>query len=313
MTHDEAAPAPADIGIVIVTHNSEAAIGACLDAAVATGAEVVVVDNASVDGTVQIAGSRPVRVIANPENRGFAAAVNQGFALLQRTFVLLLNPDAVLASGLEAMCAACNLPKAAGAGGLLIGADGRPQTGFMVRRFPSPAALILEALLLNRLWPGNPVNRRYRALDLDYTRRMTVEQPAGAFLMIRRAVWQELGGLDEAFFPLWFEDVDFCRRAADRGYVLYYEPKAVANHTGAHSISNLTLELRRIYWYRSLLTYAARHFRPIAFRVVCLAVAVGSVPRMIGDFILVHRPRLLAAYVEVVRLAGRSLVLGWRD
>lgn len=313
MTHDEAAPAPADIGIVIVTHNSEAAIGACLDAAVATGAEVVVVDNASVDGTVQIAGSRPVRVIANPENRGFAAAVNQGFALLQRTFVLLLNPDAVLASGLEAMCAACNLPKAAGAGGLLIGADGRPQTGFMVRRFPSPAALILEALLLNRLWPGNPVNRRYRALDLDYTRRITVEQPAGAFLMIRRAVWQELGGLDEAFFPLWFEDVDFCRRAADRGYVLYYEPKAVANHTGAHSISNLTLELRRIYWYRSLLTYAARHFRPIAFRVVCLAVAVGSVPRMIGDFILVHRPRLLAAYVEVVRLAGRSLVLGWRD
>ncbi len=56
---------------------------------------------------------RPVRVIANPENRGFAAAVNQGFALLERTFVLLLNPDAVLASGLEALRAACRLPRAA--------------------------------------------------------------------------------------------------------------------------------------------------------------------------------------------------------
>ncbi len=88
--------------------------------------------------------------------------------------------------------------------------------------------------------------------------------------------------------------------------VLYYEPEAVAKHTGAHSISNLTLEMRRIYWYRSLLRYSARHFRPIAFRAVCLAVAVGSVPRMIGDVILVHRPQLLTAYVEVVRLAGRA-------
>jgi len=313
VTHDETTPAPSDIGIVVVTHNSEAAIGSCLDAAVASGAELVVVDNASADHTLERVRQRPVRVIANAQNRGFAAAVNQGVTALERDFVLLLNPDAVLASRLDSMRAACSLPGAAGCGGLLIGEDGHPQTGFMVRRFPSPAALILEALLLNRLWPGNPVNRRYRALDLDYTRRLPVEQPAGAFLMIRRAAWQELGGFEESFFPLWFEDVDFCRRAADRGYVLYFEPTAVAKHTGAHSIFNLTLELRRIYWYRSLLAYAFRHFRPATFRAVCLAVAAGCVPRMIVDFILERRPRLLRAYVEVVRLAGRSLVFGWRD
>lgn len=302
-----------DIGVVVVTYHSEAEIGACLDAALATGAEMVVVDNGSTDGTVDEVRRRPVRLIANSTNRGFAAAVNQGFATLQCQYVLLLNPDCVLQSGLAPLRDACALPGAAGAGGLLFDAAGRPQIGFMVRRFPTATSLALEALLLNRIWPRNPVNRRYRALDLDYGCRNEVEQPAGAFLMLRRAVWEELGGLDESYYPLWFEEVDFCRRAAAQGYRLYYEPRAVAKHTGAHSISRLTVEMRRIYWYRSLLKYAARHFRPLAFRGVCLAVAAGSVLRMIAETILERRLQPVAAYGEVVRLAGRGLVFGWRD
>jgi N-acetylglucosaminyl-diphospho-decaprenol L-rhamnosyltransferase len=302
-----------DIGIVIVTYNSRLEIGPCLDAALATGAEIVVVDNASHDGTVEEAAGRPVRLIANPVNVGFATAVNQGVSVLQSTFVLLLNPDAVLQTGIEPLREACSLPGAAAAGGQLLDPSGRPQTGFMVRRFPTAAALALEALLLNRVWPRNPVNRRYRCLDLDSSSKSEVEQPAGAFLMIRRAVWQELGGFDESFYPLWFEDVDFCRRAAGRGYRLYYEPRAVAKHTGAHSIPHLTVEMRRNYWYRSLLKYAAKHFHPVAFRLVCLAVAGGSVLRMTAELVLLRRPRPFAAYGEVLRLAGRSLLFGWRD
>ena len=99
--------------------------------------------------------------------------------------------------------------------------------------------------------------------------------------MVRRAVWQELGGFDEGFFPLWFEDVDFCRRAVGRGYRLYYVPEAVAS-TGGHSISQLSVEKRRVYWYGSLLRYSAKHFRPVAFRVVCLAVVAGSLLREFG-------------------------------
>jgi GT2 family glycosyltransferase len=302
-----------DIGIVIVTYHSGAEIGPCLDAALATGAEIVVVDNASADGTLTEVRRRPVRLIANSANRGFAAAVNQGFAALRCPYVLLLNPDSVLQTGLAPLRDACALPGAAGAGGLLLDSTGRPQVGFMIRRFPTPASLALEALLLNRVWPRNPVNRRYRALDVDYTCRNEVEQPAGAFLMLRRAVWEELGGFDESYYPLWFEEVDFCRRAAARGYRLYFEPKAVVKHTGAHSISQLTVEMRRIYWYRSLLKYAARHFRPTAFRLVCLAVAAGSVLRMIAESVFERRLQPLAAYGKVVRLAGRALVFGWRD
>src|SRR5215469_7989286 len=261
----------ASIGIAIVTYNSATEIGPCLDAAIATGAEVVVVDNGSHDGTISEVGRRGARLIANAENRGFAVAVNQAFRALNCPFILLLNPDAVIQTGLDSLREACQFPKAAGAGGLMLGAGGDPQVGFMVRRFPTPAALIMESLLLNRVWPDNAVNRRYRALDLKLDESAPVEQPAGAFLMLRRTVWEELGGFDESFYPLWFEEVDFCRRAAARGYRLYFEPNSVVKHTGAHSISRLTVEMRRIYWYRSLLKYAARHFRPTAFRWVCLA------------------------------------------
>jgi GT2 family glycosyltransferase len=180
----------------------------------------------------------------------------------------------------------------------------------MVRQLPTPATLILEAVLLNRIWPDNPVNRRYRGLALDYSTRLAVEQPAGAFFMVRRAVWQELGGFDEGFFPLWFEDVDFCRRVADRGYYLYYVPEAVAKHTGAHSIRCLTVEMRRVYWYRSLLRYSARHFRPRAFRAVCLAVVTGSFLRSIAESILDRSLEPLAAYGKVVGFASRCLLFG---
>jgi len=302
-----------DIGIIIVTYNSEPVIGACLDAALRTAAQIVVVDNGSSDGTVGEIARRPVRLIANSANRGFAGAVNQGFAVLNCTYVVLLNPDAVLESSLDPLREACELPGAAGAGGRLLDANGRPQIGFMVRCLPTPAVLILEALVLNRVWPGNPVNRRYRALELDYSRDLQVEQPAGAFLMVRRSVWQELGGLDEGFFPLWFEDVDFCRRISDRGLALYYVPKAVAKHTGAHSIPTLTVEMRRVYWYSSLLRYSAKHFRPAAFRMVCLSVVTGCLLRSIAEFARYRSLKPLAVYARVVWLASRCFFSGWRD
>jgi hypothetical protein len=185
--------------------------------------------------------------------------------------------------------------------------------GFMVRTFPTPRTLILEALLLNRIWSNNPVNRRYRGLGLDYSRCLQVEQPAGAFLMLRREVWRELGGFDEAFFPLWFEDVDFCLRAVQRGFALYYTPKAVAKHTGAHSIANLSVETRRFYWYRSLLRYSAKHFGPIPFRGVCLAVVAGSCLRAGIEVALHWSLKPMAACGDVIRLAGRCLFTGWRD
>src|SRR4051794_16990605 len=147
-----------DIGIVIVTYNSEAEIGGCLDAALPTGADVIVVDNASTDGTIAEIARRGVRLIANRDNRGFAAAANQGFTVLNSPYVLLLNPDSVLENGCEALREACDLPGVAAAGGRLLNSDGSPQIGFMVRRLPTVMTLVAECLLLNHLWPRGPLN-----------------------------------------------------------------------------------------------------------------------------------------------------------
>src|ERR1039457_7061069 len=114
----------AEIGIVIVTYFSEAEIGPCLDAVLGAGADVVLVDNASRDGTVAEVARRGVRLIANMANLGFAAAVNQGVTVLESAYVLLLNPDAVLQGGLERLREACDLPGAAGAGGRLLDPGG---------------------------------------------------------------------------------------------------------------------------------------------------------------------------------------------
>jgi len=303
----------AGVGIVIVTYNSQAEIGACLDAALPRCTDLVVVDNASGDGTVGEVQRRGARLIGNRENRGFAAAVNQGVAALNCSYILLLNPDAVLKTGVEPLQAACDLPGSAGAGGCMMNADGSPQVGFMVRALPTPSALILEALLLNRIWPHNSVNQRYRGLHLDYSKRIEVEQPAGAFLMFRRAVWSELGGFDEGFHPLWFEDVDFCRRVRDRGYRLYYVPDAVVNHTGGHSIPQLPVEVRRFYWYRSLLRYSAKYFRPAELKGVSLAVVVGSLLRAMGESFRCVTLRPFAGSGRIVRLAGQCFRAGWAD
>ena len=293
---------------MVVTHESEAEIGECLDRALATGAEIVVVDNASADRTCQEAARRNVRLITNSENRGFAAAVNQGISVLDTPYVLLLNPDARLETSVDALVKCCRQPGVAGAGGNLVDEAGLPQAGFAVRRLPTPAALICEALLLNRIWPRNRVNWHYRCLDFDFSTPSDVEQPAGAFLMVRRDVWQELNGFDERFHPLWFEDVDFCWRARQRGYRMRYTPDAVAKHTGGHSLAKISLENRQLYWYRSLLGFAAKHYRSDTARMVCAAVFLGSIPRMFLGTAAFRSLTPIAVYGKVMALAGKTFI-----
>lgn len=299
------------VGIAIVTFNSERYIGACLDAALVTGAQVVVVDNGSADRTIAEVRQRPAaRLIENGFNAGFAGAVNQAVRALDSPLVLLLNPDAVLRSSLDDLVAACSEPGVGAAGGRLIDESGATQIGFVVRRFPTPLALIFEVLGVNRLWKGNPVNRRYRCYALDHSQPADVEQPAGAFLMLRREVWDRLGGLDERFFPFWFEDVDFCRRVADAGLRIRYAPGAVASHAGGHSVRQAPWEIRKSSWNLNLMRYARMHFGPLGARAVCGAVAAGCLLRLAPE--LIARPRMttLKTHAAILRQAAAGFLLG---
>ena len=167
-----------------------------------------------------------------------------------------------------------------------------------------------ELLGWNRIWPSNPVNRRYRYLDRDLEISGPVEQPAGAFLMFRRDVWERLGGFDERFHPIWFEDVDFCLRAAQSGYQPWYEPKVAAEHQGAHSISRIGVVPRERYWCASLLRYAAKHFPSSAYRGICAAVLLSSLPRAVVGMIRERSFSPILSCIHVVALSGRRLLSG---
>jgi GT2 family glycosyltransferase len=194
------------------------------------------------------------------------------------------------------------------AAGQLTWADGTPQSGFTIRRFPTPVTLVLETLGVNRIWRNNPWNRRYRYLDRDLDQDGPVEQPAGAFLMTRRDVWEQLGGLDEDFHPIWFEDVDFCRRAALAGVPIQYLASVKATHLGGQSVKKLDASMRELYWYVSLIKYAAKHFPVGPVRWVCGAVMISTVPRVILGMIRERGFRPVTSGFKILSFAGRRLV-----
>lgn len=301
----------ARVAIVVVSYESSEVIGGCLEAALRIpDAELLVVDNSPNDDTRKVVAGYGVRLLANARNAGFAGGVNQGVRASSAPLILLLNPDVRVETNIDALIACFADGAVGGAGGLLVGEDGKPQAGFMARQLPTATALAFEALGVNRLWPGNPVNWQYRCRGKDPMAATFVDQPAGAFFMFRRSAWEEIGGFDERFWPVWFEDVDFCARMRAAGHLVRYEPGARAVHRGGHSVGAIPLEIREKYWYGSLLKYAAKHYHPVAFGLVCLSVAAGAAGRAVLGF-----PRgglrVFGVYSSVIRLALGSM-LGFR-
>jgi len=316
-------PIRARTDIIIVTFNSGQVIAPCLRSLRSVrqmgGTTITVIDNASTDGTAALASQFEwVNVQENRHNLGFGAAVNQGARNSLGRYLLLLNPDTVLEtadlSQLEADCETYGLSS-----GLLVDPAGQPQKGFFARRLPTATALAFESLGLNRLWPSNPVNRKYRCLDIAGDRPEFVEQPPGAFLMVRRDVWEQLGGMDEAFYPVWFEDTDLCRRALDAGYRIRFSPDTRLTHEGGHSVLKIDESARGLLWYGSLLRYAAKHFGPWRFGFVCIAVGLGAAAKAMaavgtgvqaGSGSPAGKGKSVRTYGTIMRLAVQSLLAG---
>ena len=265
------------VAAVVVAYSSNAELPRCLGSLEGRVEEAVVVDNCP--GAPVPPGLRAahpwVNWIDNPSNRGFAAGVNQGVAATSAPFVLLMNPDCELLTRLDGLLESCRPARVAGAGGLLINLDGSPQAGFMARSFPTAWTLAFEVLGVNRFWQGNPVNRRFRLRGLDPGAEIRVDQPAGAFLMLKRQALNAVGGLDEEFRPAWFEDVDLCRRLCDAGFTLLYSPAASARHVGGHAVEQLPMPSRLNAWYGGLLRYAEKHLSQRAHGHVRAAVLLG--------------------------------------
>lgn len=308
------------VSVIVVTYNSREHITSCLKSLHGSGAEIVVVDNASSDGTAdQVKTQFPeVKLISAPSNIGFAAACNLGARESTGSSFLFLNPDIVCTGSISDLEAALlNSKENVAVAPRLVDSYGHTQAGFNIRRLPTSTALLFEILLLNRLFPNNAVNRRYRCLDMNYDESAEVEQPAAAALLVSRRRFHVCCGFDESFYPLWFEDVDLCKRLRSDGGKILYWPKVTFRHVGGHSIDSISFREKQVYWYRNMLYYVRKHFSWAEGIMIRFAIVFGMALRILAEFLGLGKKlsdrRLtlresVSAYLSVAKLS----LLDWK-
>jgi GT2 family glycosyltransferase len=260
----ECLPARMDLSLIIVHYKSLVPLLACLEALEADTAgltvETVVVDNDSRDGAAAALAERfpAVRLLTNPDNRGYARAVNQGLQASTGDFVLVMNPDCEVRPGAVRALRQHLLDHAgtALAGPKILNPDGSLE--FSARAFPDHLTFLFNRYsLLTRMFPGNPFSRRYLLTDWDHASTRQVDWVSGACMMVRRAAIERVGGMDEQFF-MFNEDVDWCRRMKLAGWAVSYVPDAVVvHHIGA---SRRKVAARVIYArHRGMIHYFHKH------------------------------------------------------
>ncbi len=205
-----------------------------------------------------------MRLIALAHNPGFAAGVNRAARASASPYFLLLNPDCIvngdvastLATWMEAN------PRVGVCGAQVREADGSVQPS--ARRFPDATTGIAgRTAWLTRVWPGNPLSERNLTTPSESTSPMTVDWVSGACMMVRRAAFEDVGGMDEGFFLYW-EDADFCRRLRDRGWTTAYNPAISVTHLTSRSSARAPV--RSLFaFHRGAFRYYVKHSGPIAW------------------------------------------------
>jgi GT2 family glycosyltransferase len=291
------------LSILLVNFNGGVLMDRCLqslrDEAPACGVETILVDNASTDGSGERAARDfpEVRVISNTGNVGLSRAFNQALAKARGTFLLSLDNDTrVLPGALQAMMDALADPSVGAVGGLLFNPDMTPQK--TARRFPSALnAIFGRRSLVTRLWPDNPVSRRYLMedeLESD-TEPYSVGWVSTAALMVRRDVVERVGGLDEGFFAYW-TDADWCARIRAAGFDIRAVPAAKVIHDenlkGKRRARRSTRMM--IDFHKGAYRYYRKHRAPSPLDPMALVALVGLSARaatlIAWDYVRTLRP-----------------------
>ena len=274
--------------------------------------EIIVVDNASDDGSVEMVRMEfpDVRLIVNTQNRGFPAANNQGIAIARGRYVFLLNPDTEMVGGaLATMVAfADGHPDVGVIGPQLLNPDGSVQPSR--RRLPTLATAFFESTWLQPCAPRRLLERYY-ALDRPDDAVQDVDWVDGAALMARREAIEQVGLMDEGFF-MYSEELDWCRRFGEAGWRVVYLPVArIVHHRGKSS--EQVLPARHIHFQTSKVRYFRKyHGRFVAgvLRLFLLAnyawqLVLEGIKWLVG----LRRPlrsQRIAAYWQVLRSGLRS-------
>jgi len=296
----EGAQIPLQISVLIVTYNSGETIRECVESIIPElsliSGEVIIVDNKSTDDTREIIESLASQysqlvVEHNRVNTGFAVGNNQALHLASGEQILILNPDTVLKPGVIA--------------GLMKELAGNDQIGMIApqlqfpdgriqktcRRFPRHRDVIYNLLGLAYSFPQSAHFNGWKMGDFDHKKRSLVDQPAGAALLIKGELIRKLDGFDPNF-PMFFNDVDLCKRVRNAGYEIWFMPEYSIIHLGGVSVKQVKIKMT-LSSHVSFFRYFEKHFthlhqQPMNF-LVGILLYTSLIPRILA--LLVMRGR----------------------
>jgi hypothetical protein len=269
-----------DISIIIVNRNTRDLLQNCLESIYKTvhniGYEIIVVDNASQDGSDAMLKEKypQVKLIQNTENRGFGAANNQAICIMNGRYALLLNSDTVLTENAvyELYNFMENNTEAAMSCGQLLNADSSKQNS--IANFPTLITLLTNKPVLEYLFPERYPSKRY-----NYEKPIEVDSGIGACLLVREKAIDEIGMFDERYF-FFFEETDWAYRMKSAGWKIFYVPTAFIYHLQGQSIGR---DVRsRIEFYRSRYQF----FRKWKSHPYYILVRIVTIIRLVVNWLL---------------------------
>ena len=314
------------LSIIIVSYNVKHFLEQCLysvDAACSgIDTEIFVVDNASVDGSAKMVKEKfpEVKCIANQDNAGFAKANNQAIRQSTGEYILLLNPDTIVETDtfVKILDFMDTHADAGGLGVKMVDGTGKflPESK---RGLPTPAVAFCKVFGLSHLFPKSKTFNKYHLGYLDRDKTHKVEILAGAFMLIRKSVLDEIGLLDEAFF-MYGEDIDLSYRIIKAGYQNYYFPDARIIHYKGESTKKGSLNYVFVF-YNAMIIFAQKHYTKKNARLFSMLInmaiyfraLLSIVSRVLKNTLLPLADAMLiyAGLAMIARVWERNFVYPW--
>ena len=320
-----------DVSVVIVNYNVkyflEQALHSVQKASGNLQIETIVVDNNSTDDSVSLIQQRfpEVQVIANTENVGYAVANNQGIAASKGRYILILNPDTILQEDtLDVLTRFMDEHPDVGAVG--------PKVIFPIgtfdytarRSFPKPWVSFCKLSGLSKLFPNSPRFAQYSLTYVDPDTPMEVDSLCGACMMVRREIYENIGGFDEDYF-MYGEDIDWCYRIKKAGWKVHYYPETQIIHYKGESTKRSNIK-RNKHFYGAMHLFVRKHFQyrwswllhPVLDFAIAFRGLIAGIGKLINaltypavDFFLIVCAVMLARYLRFQdwRLFGGSLTI----